>query len=116
MAILSKEEVLRKGIEFAGEVCFSGEYGEQVYTKEDYEGGVPINGILYEKYDNGNLSYYAFYRNGLPHGEEVWFYESGKIKSTCIMDEGTIDGEYIERYESGNIKVQRNWDNCNPFC
>ena len=33
MNYLSKEEIINCGIEFAGEVCFSGEYGEPVYTK-----------------------------------------------------------------------------------
>ena len=40
MEHLSKEEVFSKGIEFAGEVCFSGEYGQQVYTKDESEDGL----------------------------------------------------------------------------
>lgn len=37
MNILSKEEIITLGIEFAGDVCYSGVYGQQVYTKEIYE-------------------------------------------------------------------------------
>ncbi|AOZ96899.1 toxin-antitoxin system YwqK family antitoxin [Butyrivibrio hungatei] len=109
MEILSSSEVISKGVEFIGEVCFSGEYGEQVYTKEDYEGGVPIEGILYEKYENGNLAYYAFYHEGIPQGQRVRFYPSGRVKSYCIMDAGTVDGYYTEWYENGNIK-------CTKYC
>ena len=108
MEIMSFHEVIKRGLEFTGDVCFSGEYGQQVYTKEDYEGGVPVEGILYERYPNGNLIYYAYYHKGVPHGQRVHFYPSGKIKSYCIMDEGTIDGEYIEWYENGNVKCTKN--------
>lgn len=104
MNYLSSDEVIRVGTEFTGEVCYSGEYGEQVYTKEAEEGGIPLEGILYERYPSGSLNYYSFYRDGIPDGQRVGFYESGKMKGHCIMDTGTIDGEHIEWYENGNIK------------
>ena len=104
MKYLSLEEVVNNGIEFAGSVCYSGEFGQQVFTKEMEEGGIPIEGILYERYANGKLNYYSFYSNGIPNGQEVTFYENGKIKSSCIMDNGTIDGEYIEFYENGKVR------------
>ena len=106
MEILSAEDVLRNGIEFDGDVCYSGEYGQQVYTKEDIDGGIPIEGILYERYNNGNLCYYSFYHDGIPHGQRVRFYETGKVKSCCVMDNGTIDGEHIEWYENGIVKLK----------
>lgn len=106
MNYLSLDEVISVGTEFAGEVCYSGEYGQQVYTKEAEEGGVPVEGILYERYPGGSLNYYCFYRDGIPSGEQVRFYESGKIMSHCFMDTGTIDGEYIEWYENGKIKLK----------
>ena len=48
MEYLSQEIVLERGIEFNGEVCYSGEFGQQVCTKEVEDGGIPINGIIYE--------------------------------------------------------------------
>ena len=107
MDYLSKDEVISKGIEFAGNVCYSGEYGQQVYTKDESEGGVPVDGILYEKYPNGNLCYYSFYHNGIPNGQRVRYYESGKIESSCVMDTGTIDGAYVEWYENGNVRMEK---------
>ena len=106
MKYLSIAEVVSRGIEFTGDVCYSGEYGQQVYTKEDIDGGIPIEGILYERYNNGNLCYYSFYHDGIPHGQRVRFYETGKVKSCCVMDNGTIDGEHIEWYENGNVKLK----------
>lgn len=100
-------EVMNEGIEFSGDVCYSGDYGEQVYTNDMYAGGVPVEGILYEKYPSGALNYYAYYKNGIPHGERVRFYESGKIKSYERMDTGTIDGNYTEWYENGTVKLEK---------
>lgn len=108
MKILSYKEVINSGIEFTGDVCFSGEYGQQVYTSEMEDGGIPVNGILYELYPNGKLNYYAFYENGIPNGERVNFYDSGELKSYCIMEEGTIRGEHTEWYQNGTIKLQEN--------
>ncbi|MCM1057126.1 MAG: hypothetical protein NC517_05905 [Firmicutes bacterium] len=107
MNYLSLDEVISSGTEFTDPVCYSGEYGEQVYTKEAEEGGIPIEGILYERWPNGLLHYYCFYRDGIPNGQRVRFFESGKIKSHCIMDAGTIDGEYIEWHENGNVKLKK---------
>lgn len=104
MEYLSQNEVIHAGIEFAGDVCYSGEYGQQVYTREAEDGGVPVEGIVYENYPSGSLNYYCYYKNGIPHGEKAEFYECGKIKSYCIMDTGTIDGEKVEWYENGKIK------------
>lgn len=107
MEYLSKDEVISKGTEFAGEVCYSGEYGLQVYTKDDIDGGVPVEGILYERYKNGNLCYYAFYHEGIPNGLTVRFYESGKVQKCYVMDTGMVDGEYTEWYENGNVKLKK---------
>ena len=107
MKYLSLDEVISVGTEFIGDVCYSGEYGQQVYTKDVEEGGIPLEGILYERYSNGLLNYYSFYSNGIANGQRVRFFESGKVKSHCIMDTGTIDGEYIEWYENGNIKLKK---------
>lgn len=106
MQILSQEEVMKHGIEFIGEVCYSGQYGQQVYTCEIEDGGLPLEGILYERYSNGLLNYYSFYKNGIPNGERVYFYETGNIKSYCVMDNGTIDGEHVEWFENGSVKMK----------
>lgn len=107
MQLLSMEEVVSIGVEFKDDVCFSGEYGQQVYTKEIDKGGIPVEGILYEKYSNGRLAYYAYYEDGIPNGISVSYYPSGSIESYCVMDAGTIDGEYTGWYEDGTLKVKK---------
>ncbi len=101
---LDQKTVEENGIEFAGDVCYSGEYGEQVYTKEKEAGGIPVNGLVYEKYKNGNISYYCNYTNGIEDGERVYFYESGAVKSHCLMKDGKVSGKCTTFYDNGSIK------------
>lgn len=102
--VRTKDEILREGIEFTGDVCFSGEYGDEVYDKEMEDGGKPITGMIYEKDDIGNILYYAFYVDGVANGDYVSFYESGAIKEMYVMRQGTKWGESVVLYENGAVK------------
>ena len=106
--ILTEEIILQMGIEFSGDVCYSGKYGQQVFDKPMEDGGEPIDGIIYEKDEEDHVIYYAYYKNGIPNGIKVEFYESGRLRSKCIMDRGTIDGQKIVWYENGKIKSKEN--------
>lgn len=108
LELLSKEDVIKKGIEFTGDVCYSGAHGQQVYDKPVEKGGKAITGIIYERYSNFNLRYYRYYRNGVPEGQYVTFYESGNLKSYCNMKEGVILGKHIGWYENGKIHFEEN--------
>ncbi|SDZ34493.1 toxin-antitoxin system YwqK family antitoxin [Thermoactinomyces sp. DSM 45892] len=102
--ILTQSEVIKIGTEFEGEVCFSGEFGQQVFTKPMEEGGSVFSGLLYEKYPNGSLAYYSFYDNGIPHGITVEFYQDKTVSSYRDMDKGTINGREFVWFENGLIK------------
>lgn len=102
--IKTKAEILKEGIEFSGDVCFSGEYGQQVYDKEMEDGGHPITGVVYERDKAGNILYYAFYDNGVQNGDYVSFYESGEIKEMYVMRNGAKWGESVLLYENGEPK------------
>lgn len=104
LKIKTKEEILHEGIEFTGDVCFSGEYGEEVYEKEMEDGGQPITGLLYEKDQDGNILYYSYYVEGVKDGDSIWFYKSGKVKEMSVMKARTKYGESISMYENGDIK------------
>ncbi|MBN1056053.1 hypothetical protein DVW05_11940 [Clostridium botulinum] len=107
-SVLTEKMILQIGIEFSGDVCYSGEYGQQVFDKPMEDGGKPIDGIIYEKNEDGHVGYYKNYKNGIPNGESVEFYASGRLRSKCIMNRGTIDGEKIAWYENGKIKSKKN--------
>ncbi len=100
---LSFEEVVKRGREFNDELCWSGEYGQQVYVGEMEEGGVPFEGILYE-YKNGNICYYSDHTNGMDNGELVRFYDSGELKKYTIMINGVADGGFVEWYKNGKVR------------
>lgn len=102
--VLTVNEILEKGIEFSGDVCFSGEYGQQIFDAPLEAGGKPINGIIYETYKNGNIKYYQYYKNGFADGDYVLFYESGEIKELCVMKNGSKWGGDESYFENGNKK------------
>ena len=93
--IMSTEDVLSSGVLFDGdEIHWGGEYGQQVcrYTKNGLE--EPVTGLLYEV-RNGNIDYYCFYKNGVPNGPNVVFYENGKVKKYSEMVKGVLHGKVI---------------------
>ncbi|MFF0829888.1 toxin-antitoxin system YwqK family antitoxin [Brevibacillus sp. NPDC003359] len=102
--LLSLEKVLLEGIEFADEVCFSGKSGQEVFDKPIEDGGKPVSGLLYERYKNGNLVYYSYYKNGVAEGDYVKFYENGKVESFQRMNKGVILGKSTSWYENGVVK------------
>ncbi|SFX12060.1 hypothetical protein SAMN04487866_101604 [Thermoactinomyces sp. DSM 45891] len=102
--ILTPSEVIKIGTEFEGEVCFSGEFGQQVFTKPMEEGGSVFSGLLYEKYPNGSLAYYSFYDNGIPHGITVGFYPDKTVSSYKNMCRGTVHGKEFVWFENGLVK------------
>jgi antitoxin component YwqK of YwqJK toxin-antitoxin module len=106
---VSQEEVLKTGYNFDGErVVYDGEYGQQVCEMCDIR-AVPITGLVYELYDNGNIQYYNMYIEGIKNGDDVSFYESGNIKSFGSMYKSTRHGKTICWYENGQIKSEANY-------
>jgi len=102
--ILSKEEVLLNGLEFTGDVCFDGEYGDQVFDRSIEDSGNPVTGLVYERYNNGNLAHYCYYVDGVPEGDYVTYYEDGKIEGFKRMRKGTIVGKSISWFKNGEIR------------
>ena len=107
LEILKLDEVVKNGTEFTGDMCWSGREGQQVYTKDMQLGGEPFTGLLYELWDNGGLSYYAYYLDGFKHGIFVEFYHSGKIESFCEMKEQQIWEWRITRHENDVVQMIR---------
>lgn len=64
-----------------------------------------IIGLLYERYPNGTLANYTFYKDGVPHGVTVEFYRNGKIREHKHMEKLTIKGRGISWFESGEVKL-----------
>jgi antitoxin component YwqK of YwqJK toxin-antitoxin module len=101
--ILEKNFVLKNGVDFDEKLWFTS-ISDQVIDNPENEGGKPFNGLTYELYPNGNLAYYRYYENGLPHGEFVEFYENGNIKTKQYMRHGQTKGKREKWYENGKLK------------
>lgn len=101
--ILSKEYVLNHGIDFDEELWFTS-YSDEVLDNPEDEGGKPFTGLAYELFDNGNIAYYCYYKNGFKEGDYIKFHNNGKVKSTDYMVEGQTRGIRKIWYESEELK------------
>lgn len=105
MKILSKEEVLKQGINFDEELWFTS-YSDEVLDNPENEGGNPFTGLVYELYDNGDLAYYCYYKNGFKDGDYVKFHTNGKIRSIDYMVKGQTRGIRKKWYESEELMYE----------
>lgn len=100
--ILTKEYVMKNGVDYE-ELC--NEYcSDRILDKSEEEGGKPVTGLVYEIYNNGQLSYYCFYKDGFEHGKYVEFYENGNIQSVQYMKYGSIVGKEETWFKNGILK------------
>ena len=51
------------------------------------------------------------YVDGVLHGEEKSYYQSGKLKSVGTFNQGKLDGIVTGYYEDGTIQVRATYDN-----
>ena len=105
--ILSKEEVISSGLLFDGDdVHWGGEYMQQVCKWAEDGSEEPIDGLLYEFFNNsGNLYCYEFFENGYRNGPNVTFYDNGKIKRYAVMYKGALHGEVVSWNEHEQISI-----------
>ncbi len=68
---------------------------------------VPINSLVYELYDNGNIKFYTDVENGLSNGKSIWLYDTGELKIEMQMINGQPHGSYKEYYKDGKIKLEK---------
>ncbi|MFC7395550.1 toxin-antitoxin system YwqK family antitoxin [Scopulibacillus cellulosilyticus] len=110
----SKEYVLKNGIDF--ENLWFSSYSDEILDNPEDEGGEPFTGLTYELYDNGELIYFCFYKDGLAHGLKREFYKSGNIKCEKPMKYGLINGKSFSWYENGNIESMIEYELSIPIC
>ncbi len=109
--LLTKEYIMEHGVlwDNDSDICWSGECGDQIYTKPMEDGGVPFSGFLYELHKNGNIAYYQFIENGVGQGLHVRFYPTGQIKSYQIQIKGAPAGKSYTWYENGVLKEEHDY-------
>ena len=102
LTILSRDYVIEHGREYDDDIDWDG-YGYRICDLSGEE-EVPITGMLYELYDNGNPMYYVFYEKGLRNGAKVEFHLSGELQSYRVYEKGILVGKSYKWYENGMIK------------
>ena len=100
--ILTKEYVIKNGVDY--EELFNEYCSDRILDKSEEEGGKPFTGLVYELYNNEQLQYYCFYKDGFEHGEYVEFYENGNIQSVQYMKYGSIVGKEEVWFNNGKPK------------
>ncbi|MCY7870495.1 toxin-antitoxin system YwqK family antitoxin [Bacillus spizizenii] len=98
----TKDFVLKNGVNF-DDLWFTS-YSDEILDNPEDEGGKPFTGLAFELFENGNLMYFCFYKDGLAHGLNREFYKSGKIKCEEYFKYGLVNGKSVCWHENGNIK------------
>ena len=111
LTVLSKDYVIEHGREWTEDIW----YDSDGYRICDLSGEdeVPITGLLYELFDDGSLSWYGYYEDGLETGVDVDFYQSGEIRRYRRQQSQNEKWVYYKWYEDGMIKWIR--ANCEGY-
>ena len=99
LTILSLDEVIEKGRNWDDSIDYDG-YGYRICDLSDGK-EVPYTGLLYELYQDGDLSWYGYYQDGLEIKEDVTFFGAGEVH----IYHGP--GRYYEWRPDGNIRLVR---------
>jgi antitoxin component YwqK of YwqJK toxin-antitoxin module len=72
------------------------------YLKQMFTNGIP-SGPLVETQD-GKLTYFCNFKNGVKHGAEYQFYESGELAWCRVNESGNVvDGKYVRFNIEGDV-------------
>ncbi len=77
-------------------------------TNKPYTGNLDVNNNDWGK-DAVEIN--KNYVNGVLHGAENTYYQSGKLKSVGTFNQGKLDGIVTGYYEDGTIQVRATYDN-----
>ena len=93
------EEIIVNRLDY---MCYDDDRGDPDYSRR-------FSGVLYEIIF-GNLKYYRHYKDGLSDGEQVFFYDSGKVRNYRVWNNGRLAGKVFGWYENGKIMYITDWD------
>ncbi|RZS99466.1 toxin-antitoxin system YwqK family antitoxin [Aquimarina brevivitae] len=85
-----------------------------VYGNQYFENGKkkPYTGILYGKYDNGQLMTLQEYTDGIGNGTWVQFNPDGTKQEQGTYKENRVEGPVTQYWEDGSVKAKgyyRHW-------
>ncbi|UKS66421.1 toxin-antitoxin system YwqK family antitoxin [Rossellomorea marisflavi] len=104
--LLTKEYVLKHGVEFETQLEYGGPYGQGiVIVDEDGEEHL-FTGLVYDLHSNGELESYFYVSGGVKEGRYVEFYPSGAVASIRTMHKSASHGHQLEFYENGRVREE----------
>ena len=103
--ILSQEYVIENGKYFDGESIYWNDYYIYEHSENGYEKS--FTGLLYETYDDGQIAYYGYIKDGVDEEDQAFFYPNGQLKSYCKMHQGACYGKSYIWHENGQLKEVR---------
>lgn len=107
--ILSKEYVIKNGKTFGDDMGYGGdEYDSFIVEYDENNHEHLFTGIIYDCYENGNLSSYCIVKNGIKNGDLVYFYPNGQVKAIRQIVDNAAEGIQKEFYENGALKRVEN--------
>jgi antitoxin component YwqK of YwqJK toxin-antitoxin module len=91
-------------------IPYSGQFIDYFFNGKKQGDGTLKDGVLDGRrniyYQNGNLSYYTHYVNGIETGESKEYFMNGALHQEGYFKNGKDDGLWKEWYSTGNLKRQ----------
>ncbi|CEK36550.1 Uncharacterised protein [[Clostridium] sordellii] len=107
--LLDRDFILSNGIDYDELEVDYDRFGDKEFIlcegKEKF-----FSGITYSLFPNGNIEFYAFFREGFKEGEFVQFYEDNKIKCIQNMRRGRTYGIRRMFYKDGTKKLEARYE------
>ncbi|MCY6958023.1 toxin-antitoxin system YwqK family antitoxin [Clostridium brassicae] len=107
--LIDKNFILSNGIDYDELEVDYDRFGDKEFIisegKEKF-----FSGITYSLFPNGNLEFYAFFRDGFKEGDFVEFYKDNKIKCIQNMQRGRTHGIRRIFYKDGTKKLEARYE------
>jgi antitoxin component YwqK of YwqJK toxin-antitoxin module len=107
--LLDKNFILSNGIEYDELGVDYDRFGDKEFIISEGK-EIFFSGITYSLFPNGNLEFYAFFRDGFKEGDFVEFYNDNKIKSMQYRKRGRTYGFRRIWHNNGVLKSEFNYE------
>lgn len=107
--LLDKKFILSNGIDYDELEVDYDRFGDKEFIVCEGEEKF-FSGIAYSVFPNGNLEFYAFFRDGFKDGEFVEFYDDNKIKCIQNMRKGRTYGARRIFHKNGTKKLEARYE------
>lgn len=87
----------------------SGRTSEGVYRYYAQGASEPFTGVLYASHDNGNVSSWQEYIDGIGQGKWINYYENGHYKEIGHYEQNRVEGAIQKFHPNGALSAEGNY-------